>query len=86
MISPFPGLVTRPGRPVDSRAAATQATHDNREYPEWMPKGDPDRGAAGFAVLSLALQIPERFRSIGVVKDVPAGGLVKNAVHGVPPS
>jgi len=51
-----------------------------------MPEGEPDRGAAGFAVFSLALQIPEWLRSVGVVKDVPAGGLVKDAVHGVPPS
>ena len=51
------------------------------EHPERVQKGEPDRGAAGFTVFSLALQIPERFRGVCVVKDVPAGGLVKDAVH-----
>ena len=33
-----------------------------------MPEGEPDRGLPGFAVFPLALQIPEQFRSVGVVK------------------
>jgi len=38
-----------------------------------MPEGEPDRGAAGIAVFSLTLQIPER-------------GIVEDAVNGGPPS
>jgi len=86
MMKPFSRSMARPGGPVDSGAAAAQATHNDWEHPERMPEGDPERGAAGFAVFSLALQIPERFRSIGVVEDVPAGGLVEDAIHCVPPS
>ena len=73
--------MNRPGMSVDSGVAAAQATQDDRQHPERVQKGEPDRGAAGFTVFPLALQIPERFRGIGLVKDVPAGGLVKDAVH-----
>jgi len=78
--------MARPGGLADSGAVAAQTADDDRDHAVRVKKGQPDCGAAGFAVFSLALQIPERFRSVGVVKDVPAGGLVKDAVHGVSPS
>jgi len=86
MIKPFSRSMARPGGLADSGAVAAQATHNDWEHPERMPEGEPDRGAAGIAVFSLALQIPEWFRSVGVIKNVPAGGLVEDAVHGGPPS
>ena len=81
IISPFCRSMNRPGMSVDSGVAAAQATQYDRQHPKRVPEGQSDRGAAGFTVFPLALQIPERFRGIGLVKDVPAGGLVKDAVH-----
>ena len=81
IISPFPRSVAWPGRHFDSGAAAAQATEDHWQHTERVPEGEPHGGVPGFAVFSLALQVPEWFWGVGVVKDVPAGGFVKDAFH-----
>jgi len=48
-----------------------------------MSERQPDSDFLGFAVFSLSLQIPEPFRTVGVVKDVPTGGLVEDVLHEV---
>ena len=85
MMKPFSRSMARPGGPVDSGAVAAQATHIDWEHPERMPEGEPDCGAAGIAVFSLALLISLWLKSVAVIKNVPAGGLVEDAIHVGPP-
>ena len=86
IISPFPRPLARPGGLVDSRTSAKQAVDDDRQHAKRMAEGEPQGYAPGLGVFTLALQVPQWLRAVCVIKDVPAGILVKDTVHGVPPS
>ena len=81
-ITPFSRSMARPGGHVDSEASTPQAVVNDWQHAERVLEGKPDRGSPGFVVFPLTLQLPERFRGVAVVKNVPAGGLVKDVFHG----